>query len=100
MKLLDFGLAKQMADSDQTATLEGTVIGTAAYMAPEQAEGKLLDARSDVFSFGTVLYERRDEAPVARLRGQLAANCPDASGPLVHVFDACRSENPRSTDGR
>jgi TolB-like protein/tRNA A-37 threonylcarbamoyl transferase component Bud32 len=57
VKLLDFGLAKQVTDSDETATIEGTVMGTAAYMAPEQAEGKPLDARSDVFSFGAVLYE-------------------------------------------
>ena len=57
MKLLDFGLAKQVTDSDETATIEGTVMGTAAYMAPEQAEGKPLDARSDIFSFGAVLYE-------------------------------------------
>jgi eukaryotic-like serine/threonine-protein kinase len=57
VKLLDFGLAKQVTDSNETATMEGTVMGTAAYMAPEQAEGKPLDARSDVFSFGAVLYE-------------------------------------------
>src|SRR5579862_5527988 len=57
VKLLDFGLAKQVTDSDETATIEGTVLGTAAYMAPEQAEGKPADARSDVFSFGAVLYE-------------------------------------------
>jgi TolB-like protein/Flp pilus assembly protein TadD len=58
-KLLDFGLAKLMTDSntDSTETIEGTVLGTAAYMAPEQAEGKPLDERSDVFSFGAVLYE-------------------------------------------
>jgi serine/threonine protein kinase len=56
-KLLDFGLAKHVTDPEETATLEGTVLGTAAYMAPEQAEGKPLDARSDVFSFGAVLYE-------------------------------------------
>ena len=57
-KLLDFGLAKLMdADADVTRTVAGTVLGTAAYMAPEQAEGKPLDARSDVFSFGAVLYE-------------------------------------------
>jgi len=58
-KLLDFGLAKLMTDSntDSTETIEGTVLGTAAYMAPEQVEGKSLDERSDVFSFGAVLYE-------------------------------------------
>ncbi len=58
-KLLDFGLAKLMTseDSDVTLTAEGTVLGTAAYMAPEQAQGKALDERSDIFSFGAVLYE-------------------------------------------
>jgi eukaryotic-like serine/threonine-protein kinase len=58
-KLLDFGLAKfaEAADSDLIKTVEGTVMGTAPYMAPEQAQGKLLDERSDIFSFGAVLYE-------------------------------------------
>ncbi|HEV2200940.1 MAG TPA: protein kinase [Bryobacteraceae bacterium] len=59
VKLLDFGLAKLLADSDTgvTKTIEGSLLGTAAYMAPEQAEGKTLDERSDIFSFGAVLYE-------------------------------------------
>ena len=57
-KLLDFGLAKRIAgDLDATQTIEGTLLGTAAYMSPEQAEGKPIDCRSDVFSFGAVLYE-------------------------------------------
>ena len=57
-KVLDFGLAKVMtSEQDVTRTIEGTVAGTAAYMSPEQAQGKLLDARSDMFSFGAVLYE-------------------------------------------
>jgi serine/threonine-protein kinase len=56
-KLLDFGLAKSIAQDEATVTSEGTVVGTTAYMSPEQAEGKPLDARSDVFSFGAVLYE-------------------------------------------
>ena len=57
VKLLDFGLAKLAANSDETATAAGTIMGTAAYMSPEQAQGKPLDERSDVFSFGAVLYE-------------------------------------------
>jgi TolB-like protein/predicted Ser/Thr protein kinase len=62
VKLLDFGLAKLHAGpdgSDETLSLTqaGTVVGTAAYMSPEQAQAKPLDARSDIFSFGLVLYE-------------------------------------------
>jgi eukaryotic-like serine/threonine-protein kinase len=58
-KLLDFGLAKLAAgtDSETASTIEGTVMGTPAYMSPEQAQGKPADARSDIFSFGAVLYE-------------------------------------------
>ena len=66
VKVLDFGLAKLTEQGDpadaSTATAavkteEGTIAGTAAYMSPEQAEGKPLDTRSDIFSFGAVLYE-------------------------------------------
>src|SRR5580765_5142990 len=57
-KLLDFGLATLgNADADVTRTREGTVLGTAAYMSPEQAEGRPVDSRSDIFSFGALLYE-------------------------------------------
>ena len=58
-KLLDFGVATftANADSASTGTLDGAVVGTASYMSPEQALGKTLDARSDVFSFGATLYE-------------------------------------------
>ena len=57
-KLVDFGLAKTLlSEMDVTRTTEGTIAGTAAYMSPEQAQGKPVDARSDVFSFGAVLYE-------------------------------------------
>jgi serine/threonine protein kinase len=56
-KLLDFGLAK-LTDIDSSITSTGgAVVGTVAYMSPEQAEGRPLDARSDIFSFGAVLYE-------------------------------------------
>ena len=55
MKLLDFGLARH-PDND-TLTTPGRVMGTAAYMAPEQAKGAEVDSRADLFSFGAVLYE-------------------------------------------
>src|SRR5262249_34922761 len=54
-KVLDFGLAA--VEGDQTLTAERMVLGTPAYMAPEQREGKPADARTDIYSFGWVLYE-------------------------------------------
>ena len=62
-RVLDFGLAKQdrVAEADATAvdtfTEPGSAIGTVAYMSPEQARGQAVDARSDLWSFGVVLYE-------------------------------------------
>ena len=65
-KLLDFGLAKRLepgppGDAFSTLTVglteAGAVVGTVAYMSPEQAQGQAVDARSDMFSFGLVLYE-------------------------------------------
>jgi serine/threonine protein kinase len=67
VKVLDFGLAKlaektgrgefETTLTEQPKTNEGTIIGTISYMSPEQAEGKPVDARSDIFSFGSLLYE-------------------------------------------
>src|ERR1700716_1694290 len=69
-KLLDFGLAKlkqevapanvqlsQLPTADDPLTAKGTIVGTLQYMAPEQLEGKDVDARTDIFAFGAVVYE-------------------------------------------
>ena len=58
-KILDFGLAKRTVPirDDSSLTLEGAVLGTLRAMSPEQAKGYEVDARSDLFSFGTLLYE-------------------------------------------
>jgi TolB-like protein/Tfp pilus assembly protein PilF len=62
IKLLDFGLAKsvqapELQDETLPQTLAGTLLGTPAYMSPEQAQGEPVDVRSDIFSFGVVIYE-------------------------------------------
>ena len=75
VKVLDFGLAKafegEISSSDlansptlsQAATLQGTILGTAAYMSPEQARGKSVDKRTDLWAFGCVLYELLTSKP-------------------------------------
>jgi serine/threonine-protein kinase len=103
-KLLDFGLAKLVdIDADATRTVQGAVLGTAAYMSPEQAEGKPLDARSDVFSFGAVLYEMLSGSRAFAGEGTLQvmnAVVRDEPGPLsapvalVEIVRRCLQKRP------
>lgn len=120
VKLLDFGLAQlshhqtpSKADSEKTETLSeltqiGSVQGTVAYMSPEQARGEAVDKRSDIFSFGVVLYEMltgfrpfqgnntvsilhaiafEQPAPVERLRTETPAA-------LVEILGQCIEKHP------
>ena len=126
VKVLDFGLAKltdssplsqtgDLGASDATHTIaqapltvEGSIIGTVSYMSPEQAQGKRVDSRSDIFSFAVVLYEMvtgtrafagdsalstlsailRDEArPIPEI-------APDTPPPLEQVIHRCLRKNP------
>ena len=92
VKLLDFGLAKAFSDQEDAAsgdpsnsptvtlgaTVAGTIMGTAAYMAPEQARGKRVDKRADIWSWGVVLYEL--------LTGQRMFQGEDAADTLAAVI--------------
>ena len=57
VKVMDFGIARALADTGNSVTQTAAVIGTAQYLSPEQARGETVDARSDVYSLGCVLYE-------------------------------------------
>ncbi|MCA1624483.1 MAG: serine/threonine-protein kinase [Acidobacteria bacterium] len=88
-KLLDFGIAKLVEKQHETnseaataikaETSPGTIIGTAAYMSPEQARGKTVDARTDIFSFGVMLYEMLSGKPP--FEGE---NALDIIGSILH----------------
>ena len=121
VKILDFGLAKltdagPIPDDENTRTIansapltvEGSILGTVSYMSPEQAQGKKVDTRSDIFSFGAVLYEiatgRRafeGESSLSTLSSILRDEpkpmievAPDVPPSLESVFLRCLRKNP------
>ena len=106
VKVMDFGLAKLKGSLKLTKT--SSTVGTLAYMAPEQIQGEPVDARSDVFSFGVVLYEMltghlpfRGEHDAAMMYSilneepeSLQKHLPDATPELVHVLDRALEKDP------
>ena len=86
IKVLDFGLVK--SGQDETVTASRMVLGTPAYMAPEQREGKPADARSDIYSFGCVLYEMLTGARVGSQRRRVP------SRKLERIVSRCLEEDP------
>lgn len=93
-KLLDFGLAKLLAEED--GTLTAAIAGTPLYMSPEQAEGRSLDARSDVFSFGSVLYELLAGRRAFDSLGAVLRDDPPPLGSagLHRIVARCLRKNP------
>jgi Tol biopolymer transport system component/predicted Ser/Thr protein kinase len=88
IKLLDFGLAQMNpGPGDPTMTQTGMVMGTPAYMAPEQREGGRADARSDIYSFGCVLYEMATGKRVS-------ADRPAAAPPFEDILRTCLENDP------
>src|ERR1700681_1738398 len=87
-KILDFGLAKDLGSSEaameDSLTAMGVIPGTAVYMSPEQARGEELDPRSDLFSFGVVLYE------------MATGKKPFATGNVITTLDAVLNQKPIS----
>jgi len=110
MKILDFGLARvhDPVSTDATLSADGSVLGTPAYMSPEQIRGKTVDARADLFALGVVLYElltgvnpfaghdsastiaRILEIAPERLRQRAPANVPSVTiGHLERIVQTC-----------
>src|ERR1700674_5810250 len=91
IKLLDFGLARMAhGEEDRTLTVAGALMGTPAYMSPEQWDGKLADARSDIYSFGCVLYEMLTGKRIAQERASLETHA------LENVLGACLEKDPEN----
>src|SRR5215471_9224339 len=120
VKVLDFGLAKAMETTPASTTLSnsptltlgatqnGVILGTAAYMSPEQAKGLEVDPRTDMFSFGSVLYEMLTGRPafqgdsVAEVLASVLAREPDLTqlspnlNPrLRELLERCFQKNPK-----
>ncbi len=106
IKVMDFGLAKLKGSTKLTRT--SSTVGTLAYMAPEQIQGKETDARSDIFSFGVVLYELltgqlpfRGEHEAAMMYSivneepeSLQTSLPDTPSELFHVVQRALEKDP------
>lgn len=108
VKVMDFGIARAVADSGATMTQTANVLGTAQYLSPEQARGETVDARSDVYSTGCLLYELltgrppfQGESPVAVAYQHVRENpvppstlTPDIGGEADAIVMKALAKNP------
>jgi len=108
VKVMDFGIARAVADSGATMTQTANVLGTAQYLSPEQARGETVDARSDIYSTGCLLYELltgrppfQGESPVAVAYQHVRENpvppstlTPDVGGEADAIVMKALTKNP------
>jgi serine/threonine-protein kinase len=109
VKLLDFGIAKATSGADATLTNTGFIAGTPAYMAPEMIQGHAADRRTDIYSFGAMLYYAASgrlpfgdaesttllAAHLTRAPEPLASVAPHPlPEPLIHAVERCMAKNP------
>jgi eukaryotic-like serine/threonine-protein kinase len=97
VKVTDFGIAKALSGADATLTNPGTVVGTAAYVAPEQLEDAAVDARADIYALGVVLYECLTGRPA------FSGDTPTATAAMRLTYELMpprqlRSDVPRALD--
>jgi eukaryotic-like serine/threonine-protein kinase len=97
VKVTDFGIAKALSGADATLTNPGTVVGTAAYVAPEQLEDASVDARADIYALGVVLYECLTGRPA------FSGDTPTATAAMRLTYELMpprqlRSDVPRALD--
>lgn len=106
LKLTDFGIARML--DNQTLTITGTLLGSPAYMAPEYIEGETTDERSDIFSFGTMLYQFavgkmpfEGSSPHTLLKRIVAGEVtpaeqanPQIPAPMARMLRRCLAVNP------
>ncbi len=93
IKLLDFGISKQL-DNDQGLTATGMVMGTAEYMSPEQARGRNVDARTDIYATGAMLFELLAGRPPFEGETFLDVLMKHASEPVPNISDVAPGLDP------
>src|SRR6201990_2094388 len=100
IKVMDFGIARALASGASTMTQTSAVIGTAQYLSPEQARGEAVDARSDVYAAGCVLFELLCGHPAFVRSPGRAAFFWGCSAPPRRSSATARSASPTSTCGK